>query len=255
MIGEFTFNSVASGDFGLVCKSVKRPLLPAAKVKRVDLSSTSGAYDFTDNEYSLRLVTMRIAYIGTSFEEMRSRARDIAAWLSTSTWAKLVINDEPDKYYLAKVTDEIDLTSMWEAGEAEINFDCQPFAYSVDEEEELYEDITSQHVCEFTNPGTREINYRSPQGSKSLITITGSWSSLSFAMNGKTLTYGHSASSKTLIIDNILMEATLDGSNVFGYLGGSLDDFLPIIPGANSLTVNGTGLNIDVTVTYIPLWI
>lgn len=255
MIGEFTFNEIASGTFGLICKSVKRPLVPAVKVKRVELSSTSGVYDFDgNNEYSMRSLTMRITYIGNSFEELRTRARSIAAWLSTRTWAKLVINDEPDKYYLAKVTDEIDMTSIWAAGEAEINFDCQPFAYSVDESLEEFNNIVESHTCDFTNPGTREINYRSPNGSKSLITITGSWTTLSLEMNDCILHYNHVVSNKVLVIDNVQMEVTLNAVNVFNLISGDVDDFLPIVPGENHLLVSGTNLNISISVSYIPLW-
>ena len=257
MIGAFRFNEIESSSFNLVCKSVKRPLLPGVKVKRVDLPSASGVYDFDDNEYSFRPLTMRITYIGTSFEELRSRARNIAAWLSTSTWGKLIINDEPDKYYLAKVTEQIDLSSVYEAGEAEVTFDCQPFAYSVDEVVTIFgAGIISLTNCNFNNPGTRIINYRSPQGSKSLITIVGSWTTLSLALNGQILTYGAAVVNKTLIIDNIEMEAELDTINVFSALGGDIDTFLQVLPGDNVLTIDGTGLNISaVTVDFIPLWI
>ena len=255
MIGAFIFNEVESSTFKLVCKSVKRPLLPAVKVRRVELTGISGVYDFDDdgNEYSMRPLVMKIQYIGTSYEELRSRARSIAAWLSTSTWAKLRIHDEDDKYYLAKVTGEIDLDSLWESGAADIEFDCQPFAYSVDEEVEEFEvDGLTNHA--FINPGTRLINYKSPQGSKSKITIVGAWTTLSLSMNGKTLNYPE-AGNGTLIFDNIEMECTLGGVNKFSVLTGDVDTFLKVIPGDNTLTINGTGLDLDVTVEYIPLWI
>lgn len=254
MIGEFKFNEIESSSFNLVCKSIKRPLLPPAKVKRVELPAASGVYDFVDLEYGLREVTMRITYVGTSFSDMRSKARDIAEWLSTSTWGKLIINDETDKYYLAKVTAATDLTALFEAGQVDIVFECQPYAYAVTEEEIVTNPFTSP--IEFTNPGTRAINYKSPVGSKFTITVVGSWSTLTLALNGKTLTYDDSVSSQTLIIDNYDMTATLDSVNVFGNLIGNIDTFLHIIPGANSLAVTGDSLSLtSVTVNYIPLWV
>ncbi len=255
MIGAFIFNEVESSSFNLVCKSVKRPLLPAVKVRRVELTGISGVYDFDKdgNEYDMRSITMKIQYIGTSYEELRTRARQIAAWLSTATWAKLRIHDEDDKYYLAKVTEEIDLDSLWESGTADIEFDCQPFAYSVDEKVEEFE-VHDLLNYEFTNPGTRLIDYKSPQGSKSKITIIGAWTTLSISMNGKTLNYPE-AGNGTLIFDNIEMECTLDGANKFSVLTGDIDTFLKIVPGDNTLTVDGTGLNLNVTIEYIPLWI
>ncbi len=254
MIGAFSFNGIESSSFNLVCKSIKRPLLPEAKLKRVELPGSSGAYDFEDHEYALRSLTMRITYEGTSFEELRSRARSIAAWLSTSKWEQLIINDEPDKYYLAKVTPEIDLSTTLEAGEAEIVFDCQPFAYSVNESEFSFAATTLTNY-EFLNPGTRLINYRSPYGSKFVIEIAGSWSTLSLSLNGSTLTYNEAGSAATLIIDNVEMEAYVGLVNKFNSLDGDIDTFLSVIAGTNTLTVNGTGLNVTVTINFIPMWI
>jgi predicted phage tail component-like protein len=253
MIGSFKFNNVESSSFNLVCKSVKRPLLPAIKVKRIELPGVSGAYDFENSEYALRSVTMRIAYIGSSYSDLRSKARSIAAWLSLGTWAKLIINDETDKYYLAKVTGEIELESLWESGSADITFDCQPFAYSINEET-LTSQVAGTTNYEFVNPGNRTINYKSPQGSKFKITVAGTFTTLSLSMNGSSLTYAE-AINGTLIIDNIEMEVALGGVNKFNVIGGSIDTFLKIIPGNNILTIGGTGLNVNVTINYIPMWI
>lgn len=255
MIGSFSFNSVESSAYSLVCKSVKRPLLPAAKVNRIEIPGASGAYDFDDDSYELRSVTMQIAYIGTSYEELRTRARQIAAWLANNTWNRLIINDEPDKYYLAKVTSEIDLQSLWESGTADITFDCQPFAYSLDELTFIFE-VTGTKACSFTNPGTRKIDFRSPQGSKFIISVMGSWASLNFALNGQSLTYSQSGNSNAVVqIDNIDMSVIQNGGNSFDKLDGDIDTFLSIIPGDNVLTVGGSGLNISMSIIFIPMWI
>jgi hypothetical protein len=106
-------------------------------------------------------------------------------------------------------------------------------------------------VSTFNNPGTREINYRSPDGGESIITATvGENVEASFLLNGKVLTYSGPAG--TLIIDNLNMEATIDGQNAFGYLDGDIDTFLEIIPGVNKYTSNGAT---NVTIAYIPLWV
>lgn len=256
MIGSFKFNGVESSYFNLVSKSVKRPVLPAAKLKRVELAGASGSYDFANTEYGLREMAMRITYKGNSFSELRTRARSIAAWLCTDCFAELIINDEPDKYYLAKVSDALDISTMLEAGEIEINFDCQPFAYSVIENVTVIAPIISVVHYNITNLGTREITYRSPPGSKFLITVVGSWTTLSFGVNGKTLTFLKAESGKTLIIDNIEMTATIDAVNVFNYLGGDVTTFLSILSGENDFTIGGTGLNLtSVTISFIPLWL
>lgn len=253
MIGSFSLDAVESSIFKLVCKSVKRPLLAAKKVNRIEMAGTSGAYDFEQDEYSLKFITMRIAYIGTNYNELRTRARQIAAWLSTKNWVKLIINDEPDKYYLAKVTNEIDLQSLWESGTADITFDCQPFAYSVIESSFVFNTVVAtNHI--FNNLGTRDINFKSPPGSKFLITINGSWATLSLILNGNTLSFTEAGVTSTLIIDNINMEATKNGVNKFDKLGNDIDTFLSIRPGENTLFVDGTGLNISVSIAFISMW-
>lgn len=140
MIGEFIFNDVPSSTFNLVCKSIKRPLLPALRPSRVQVGGISGSYVFDSYDYDLRSITMRITYVGDDFEELRTRARDIAAWLSTPNFEPLIINDESDKYYLAQISTVTDLTTLQEAGQADLIFDCQPFALAVDKEEYTYED-------------------------------------------------------------------------------------------------------------------
>lgn len=253
MIGSFNFNGIESSSFKLVCKSVKRPLLPAIKVKRVDVTGLSGVFDFPNNEYSLRPVTMSITYIGEDYLELRRRARDIAAWLSVDGWSKLIINDENDKYYLSKVTENIDLESLWESGSAEVVFDCQPFAYSINEQVISFSATTLTN-CSFINLGTRVINNKSPIGSKYIIRITGSWTSINLVSNTNTLTF-NKAGSGTLIIDNVNMEVLLNNINAFKDLFGDTDSFLKIISGINNFTITGTNLNVIVNIEYIPLWL
>lgn len=252
MIGAFKFNDIESSVFDLVCQSVRRPLLPAVKQQRVELSNSSGVYDFNNSEYGLRQVAMKVMYIGKDYYELRSRARQIAAWLGTDDWTRLIIHDEPDLYYSAKITSESELQSMWEAGVAEVVFDCQPFAYSLVEESKKFKPSNGT-VYNFTNPGTRAINYKSPPGSKFNVVVTGSWNTLTLKMNDKTLTYKTSGSG-TLVLDSLAMDVLLNGANRFDSIDGDIDEFFQINPGDNTLTVTGSGLDINMSVDYIPMW-
>jgi predicted phage tail component-like protein len=253
MIGSFTFDGINSESFKLVCKSGQRPLLPPVKTKRISLPGLSGAYDFDgDVDYDLRPVTMKIQFIGTSYEERRLRARSIAAWLGAPTWARLIINDEPDKYYLAKVTEGIDMETLWESSSADVVFDCQPFAYSLTETTETFAAVGAT-THEFVNQGTRLINYRSPLGSKFLIEINGTWSTLSVTFNGSILTY-NKAGNGLFSINNVDMEVLMAGQNVFGDLGGAVDTFFKLLPGENTITIGGTNVNVTVNIKYISLW-
>lgn len=254
MVGSFTFNNINSESFNLVCKSVKRTLLPARKVYRSEPPNASGVYDTPGIEYSARIIEMKIQYIGTSFEELRSRARTIAAWLSVE-WANLIINDEPDKYYIARIDDEIVLDNLYEYGSANVTFICQPYALSVAWSSFSFNSGDLPN-CVFTNNGTRKITYKSPPGSKFLIKVLGSWNALTLELNGYQIAHNIITSNKELIIDNIAMEAKLAEVNVFNDISGDIDNFLPLIPGSNTLVVSGDGVNItSVTVEFIELWI
>lgn len=255
MIGSYIFNGVNSESFELICKSIKRPLLPARKNKDLEVDGISGAYDFGDDDYELRKIIMQCVYKGDSFNELRSRARSIAAWLSTTTFVPLIINDEPDKYYLAKVNDELDLDSFLESGTVDVEFDCQPFAFSVVESSFTYSNITGLRNDIIIHNGTRKVDYRSQKGSKFNITVNGSWTTISFTLNGQSLTFNESGSSTTLVIDNIEMTAFKNGISKFDELDGDVDSFLKILPGNNNFKIDGTGLNCSVTVDFIELWI
>ena len=51
------------------------------------------------------------------------------------------------------------------------------------------------------------------------------------------------------------MEIEKDAVNIFNDVTGDIDSFLTIEPGSNDLIIGGTGVNVDVTLEYIPLWL
>ena len=275
MIGSFEYNNISSDNFNLICKSVNRPLLPAQRPKMVEIQGKSGVFDFGGGDYLTRQIVMHIAYKGNDYAELRQRARDIAAWLSVGRWSRLIINDESDKFYLARIIESIDLETLNRIGEADIVFECQPFAYQVVDSGDLDDtwdgadypwlinvpwivtyNFTATGAKSFTfdNPGTVAIGKDNPQGSKSQIKVVGSWSTLALSLNGKTLTYT-TAGSGTLIIDNVYLEVSLNGSNKLSVMSGDLDSFLPITVGDNTIQVSGTGLNVNVTIDFTPAWL
>lgn len=276
MVGSFEYKGILSSEFGIVCRSVSRPLLPSVRPRMMQILGKSGVIDYGGSDYDTRQIVMHIGYIGSSYVELRSRAREIAAWLASGTWEKLFINDEPDKYYLARVITGINFETMQRTGQADITFECQPFAYMAIDTgadpiwneadfpwmtdipwvmvESYQFEATGEEEFTFENPGTQEIGYHSPQGSKSQIKVVGSWTTLVLSLNGKTLTYT-AAGSGELIIDNVYLEVTLDGQNKLSVMDGDLDSFLPITVGENTIQVTGTGLNASVTIDFTPAWL
>lgn len=277
MIGQFEYKGTHSSEYGVYFKSTKRPLMPSMKPKMLSMPGASGSYDFGNNEYDNTAIGIRLVYIPKSIVERKQRAREIAGWLSSKKWEKLILGDEPDKYYLARVNGEVDLDVLMSSGEANISFICQPFAYMVADtsaddtwEQADYPWITAipwdnagaytfetkvNKIFTFENVGTRETNFRSPQGSKFNIQVKGSFTTLKLSLNGKALSYNQAVVSKTLTVDCVEMEVTLDGVNKLGVVTGDLGTFLEVVPGNNALTVSGTGMDIKVTIDFSPMWI
>lgn len=278
MIKQITFNGISSQSLGLYCKSISRPVLPSIRSRSIEIPGISGIFDFGAETHETRPIIVQIAWAtaGTDFE-FRQKIRDIAAWLDTETWEDLIFNDEPDKLYKAHVIGGVNLTSMNITGQATISFQCQPYAYALystgteytwatadfpwmselplDCELSYSEDFTSPGNLVFNNPGTQKSNYQSPQGSKFQILITGTFTTLTLALNGKTLNYTEALASGTLIIDNLDMTVYVGGTNKLSVVTGDYATFLSCIAGANTLAISGTALNITVTVDIIPMWL
>lgn len=276
MINRFSYKSVNSISHEVYFKSLKSPLRASMKTRIVDLPQASGQYDFGDNEYDVITIEMNLVYMPTSLVNRKIKMREIADWLASDTWEKLILGDEPDKYYLARVSNEIDLERLTSSGEARVSFVCQPFAYMAEDinTDSTWEDAsftwltsltwgmstnysfsaTGETSFTFNNPGTRAINYKSPQGSKFNIIIDGVFRNLTLTLNGKTLTHGDYLASGTFTIDNYNMEVNLNGDNDLSEMSGDLGTFLEILPGENTITVSGTSLDAEITLDFIPMW-
>lgn len=118
-------------DFQITCTSADRPTLPVKRKREIAIPGKQGSYDFGGDTYSNRVISVAIQYVGASFNDLRLRARDIAAWLSKMSYRKLIFSDEPDKYYLAKIYSAVGLEYLLKVGRATIQFECQPHALYV----------------------------------------------------------------------------------------------------------------------------
>lgn len=166
MIG-WMYNDIHISSLKVISQSINRPALPALRIREIEALGRHGLYDFGSNTYGKRYIEVEIKYVGDTFEELRARARDIAAWLSGINGLKrLVFDDEPDKYYLAKLYDSVPIQNSYRiVTGAKILFECNPpFALSINQDT-VIEDITgSGQLYSIDVSGTIE----TPQ----LVTIT-----------------------------------------------------------------------------------
>lgn len=237
----FSFNGTHSSTYNIVAKSVNRPLLPPLRKREVTVFGKHGTYSFGDNTYDKRLITVAIKYVGSSLDDLRDTARDIAAWLACGE-AHLIFDDEADLYYESKLYSEIGLANMRLIGEANLTFECQPFANAVTQTTASYT-ITADVTASLTTSGTFAVR---PD-----INISGSFTTLSITIDSATLTYAEAVTAtQTVTIDNENYTVKLGSTNKMSVVSGDVTAFLEIPVGGATVTMEGTGLNCNVHFTY-----
>jgi predicted phage tail component-like protein len=242
-----TFNGKHSySDMGLVMLSKNRPILPEPKIIVEDFTGVDGEYDYSnvnpDGRTKYKSVTDEIefSFVNKKMSDVRAKAHLIAAWLACGE-AQLSYDDDPNKYYLAKVVNKLDLENqMNRLRTFTVNF-RHGFAFASTETSATY--VVTEPVGKvIANPGT----YIKPK-----FTVTGSFTTLTLTCNGKTLTYNEALADASIVIENMqcIKDETLNMNNK---LSGSFFEFAP---GNNTLAIGGTGLNCSVAVSFRPQYL
>lgn len=119
----FTFNGRSSDAYFFV-QNVNRSLLPTINSRLVHIPNRNSPYDF-GSEFTKRELTIDVVYIGTDFTNLRAVVREIAKWLNPLSGAKpLIISDEPNMTYQAKLTGDTDIEQIITIGKGTLTFEC-----------------------------------------------------------------------------------------------------------------------------------
>ena len=140
MLHGFTYNGQHSSNFGLIMRSRNRALLPAAGDTFKEIPGREGSYLFPGT-FQDRFIQLDCWLREASLIALKAKARQIAAWLRTADWAPLTFDDEPDKYYRAKIADQVDLTQIAGLGRFAVSFRCLPLAYGTEVTEIFVNDL------------------------------------------------------------------------------------------------------------------
>ena len=106
----FNFNEINCATFGIKVKHKSRPVLPAVTESYTQLLVKHGSYLFSGN-LTDRLIAIDCVLIQDTLENLRANIREIAVWLHTTERKPLSPDDEPGKYYMAKIDDSIETLS------------------------------------------------------------------------------------------------------------------------------------------------
>ena len=146
----------------------------------------------------------------------------------------VVFSNEPDKYYMARIINEIDYTRLLRFRVAKVTFRVQPFKYNrVEAPREATSDRTSMVVENLGN-----------HTSKPLITIKGT-GTVKLSLNGKEIcNYTFPANENTVVLDSEKQDAYLGDDFKNGNMGG---DFPIFQKGNNTLSWSGTVTSVSIT--------
>lgn len=126
MIEGFTFSGQHSSEFGIQISKITHVLKPEKRMFQTVIAGRDGTYDTSDGTYSNIVISIDCDYIG---EDIRTTARSLASWLSTS--GELILDEEPDKIYQANIYSQIPIEELLVLNEFTLPFECFPFAMSL----------------------------------------------------------------------------------------------------------------------------
>lgn len=256
-----TFNGKNSKDLGLIMKSDNRQLLPSTKDRYVDIPTMNGTHLFSDGLQD-RFIDIQFGVIEDSLHDIRRKARDIARWLFTRKRVQLIFDDEPDKFYMAKVANQLDLEEqITKTGRFTVTFRCLPLAqliedatnYTLDSEIQLDNDVMlgDEYSFSITQPTTVELNNFGSDEVKPIIRVIGSFSTLSITVDGVTFQYNQAFSGE-LEINN---EKYIVKSGTTNKIRATNGEFITLQEGINQIEISGSNLNCEVVFVFKPQYL
>lgn len=120
-------NDKKISDFGIMIRSINRPILPERGYEEYKIQGRDGQR-IEAGQYHNRIISIQLYYIEKTMEGMRQKTREFVSFLKEKN--KLIFTDEPDKYYLGMLLEQADLEELGSVGETTLNFVCDPFAYA-----------------------------------------------------------------------------------------------------------------------------
>jgi predicted phage tail component-like protein len=218
----FKFKRISSESMGVVLAELP-PITKAPKrYAKYDVIGRDGA-EYIDQGYTSYQKQLSIGIKDVS------RINEIMDWLNGS--GTLIISNEPDKYYLAKVLDQVDYSNLVRFRQAIVPFEVQPYKYAVDN------DIITITDASYT------INNDANASCMPTLTIYGS-GNVSILLDGVTIFTLSSIPSAITV--NGMAHETFYGET--SYNRKKTGDYLVIPPGEHTLSWTGNVTKVEMVV-------
>ena len=224
-------------------RSKNRQLLPEPNDSYVQVPGRQGSILFP-RELADRRIELDCAVVGSSLANLRVKARMIAAWLYTADRAKLSFDDEPGRYYMAKLASAVDFENTVTLGEFSLSFVCEPLAYGEQVTANFVSDsVTVANAGTFPTPAIIEA------------TFTGAASEFKVTLGTKYVRVVHGfVLNDTLKIDTGTGAMLINGTRAMDKLDWQNSRFFDLPVGESTLSITPTG-KCTATVKHTPRWL
>lgn len=225
-MGYFIFKNIDSRDIKGVIVSELPPITKPKMRVRIDTIDGNDGAETVNLGFEAYTKTVKIG-LTKNYD-----INNIIAWLHGD--GNIQFSNEPDKYYRAKIHDQIDFERLLKFRTADVKFFTQPFKYSATERTKIL-DVTGLTTTEVRNAG----NYFS----KPIITFTGT-GTVNVSVNG---------SQKCVLYLGTNESITLDADRQDAYTGEVLKnrqmsgEFITLEVGKNTITWTGNLTKIEIT--------
>jgi predicted phage tail component-like protein len=149
----FEFNGIRSDELNIRVLRFRNPALPEFSDHYEYVPGRDGALLFP-RTFGMREIEIDCLLLHESRTKRVQAIREFSQ-LFTRQEGSLVISDEPDVYYLGKLSGTFELEMHKTLSSFTLVFRCQPFRYSI-ESQEVFFDMESNSVQSIYNGGTAE---------------------------------------------------------------------------------------------------
>jgi predicted phage tail component-like protein len=243
---------------GIIIERVRRNLIGAVRDSPVPIPGRDGAYVFPERRGDRTITASGVIVAAPAARHAAVVA--LADWLDRAGRRKLVISDQPDRYWMASVSTDPDPDEWRSTARFELQWIAEPYAYAQ----------TTTTVCvTATNGSPQTLSLPGNVDAETIVQITplngtlAGAPSFTLTVNGDMLAYsGTVAQGATLTINGLTNTVTtgpntdleLTGVYVPGtvFPGDVAGDFPLLQPGSNpwALAWGGTATQVRVCFTY-----
>jgi len=258
-------DGVSAATLGFkVMIDTEEPILPSTVDRTLAIPGKRGVYDFgSDVSFRLFEISCAILKSGVQLQQtLSSIAKALTDNDGNPKWVELTFDNDPLKVFEVRYMGNLRINRMSNISTFKLplmarepysrfkynatSFNLQDFDITLDAGDFP---LGSAYTYAVTNTQNVTINNFGDVSILPLVQVTGTFSTFTLSANNKTLTYSQAISNQTLNIDNEKMQIYISTTNKLNQSTGS---FVHLVPGNNTVTIGGTGLNCSVSFIFKP---